>query len=119
MSLFDPLLVEVLLFFQVRYVDLVLLYQVGRLLILPDHKLLICFHPFYLIVESQNFLVELLNLSLNFVVPVSLVHQIIFHVLINSIDLFIFVQEARRLSRLIHQMSKLALKDAFLSIDSL
>ena len=93
MAVLDPLLVEELLLFKIRYLNELFLDDVGCLLVLPDHVLLFPLKLLELIGHAHNVSVQLLNLSFKFVVPFAFIHEIVFHVLVDSVNVVFAVKE--------------------------
>lgn len=119
MRILDPLLVEVLLLLQVRYLNKLLLNDICRLLVLPDHVLLVPLKLLELIGHGHYVSVKLLHLRLQFVVALALIHEIVFHVLIDSVDVVFIVENVVDLGRLLDPACQLRLEVSLLGGDAL
>ena len=102
MAILDPLLVEVLLLLQVRYLDELLLHYVRGLLILADHVLLISLKLLNLICHSQYLLVQILDLGFQLQIAFTLIGKIVMHVIVDPVYIVFIVQQVIDLCRLLH-----------------
>ena len=116
MGIFNSLLVEILLFFEILNTAECFLEYVCRLLIWANHQLLVMLHCSDIIGHIENLFIEFLDLCFKLIVSVPFVHQIILHVTIHSIDIVFFVVNIINLCWLLHPVRELGLKVTFLSI---
>ena len=69
----------------------ILLQHVLNLLVLSDHRLLISFESAHLISHLKDVRIEVLDLSLELQIALPFIHQVVLHVLIDSINVVLSV----------------------------
>ena len=90
--------------------------EVSRLLIASDHELLILLHLAYFSLETEYLLIKFLQLLFHLHVPFALVSEVVFHILVDTVYIFLLLKVIVGLRGTLHELIQLGLKVGFLSV---
>lgn len=92
-SISDSLLVEVLLLLKILYCCSLSVQSILYLIILPHHSLLLLLKAAHLVLHGDNLAAEFVHGRLELLVPILLIGQVIFHVLVHTVNVLFLVEE--------------------------
>jgi hypothetical protein len=107
-SISNAFLIEILLFFKILYCSCLLLQCVFDLLVLSQQCLLFLVKPAYFFFHGYYLRCKVMHSPLELLISVLLISEIIFHVLINSVNIFLLVEKIILLGGTCHQGAKLS-----------